>query len=305
MTTINNANDSKHLYFLYGIVAYGLFYSLWGCTLPVFMTMERLLHPTAVLIGKSIAELALFCFLFRKPKLIDIKWIPFIGIIILPTMISILVLQAEIHLFPDIPTSAEQLVKHHVSKPVMDNLRFWTGIIIWFGIMVFVWEKYRSENRDPNARESNGNSRGFYGGILFSITFSLILSIASDVAKSLWTVFPQQLLLWEIIFNTLFLLLTSGAVFLLVKKHHVVWPFALILLLAAISYGSSHFLDIVFARQNPPDDPSFYMKPHILIDILCNYLFLLLAFILYRKEMRRQQETPCEADATNGISTEA
>ncbi len=87
----------------------------------------------------------------------------------------------------------------------------------------------------------------------------------------------------------MFLLLTSGAVFLLVKKHHVVWPFSLILLLAAISYGSSHFLDIVFARQNPPDDPSFYMKPHILIDILCNYLFLLLAFILYRKEMRRQQ----------------
>ena len=184
MTTINNANDSKHLYFLYGIVAYGLFYLLWGSTLPVFMTMERLLHPTAVLIGKSIAELALFCFLFRKPKLIDIKWIPFVGIIILPTVISYLVLQAEIHLFPDIPTSAEQLVKHHVSKPVMDNLRFWTDIITWFGIMVFVWNNYRAENRGPNAREANGN-------------------------------------------------------------------------------------------------------------------------ILYRKEMRRQQETPCEADATNGISTKA
>ena len=103
MTTANNANDSKHLYFLYGIVAYGLFYLLWGSTLPIFMTMERLLHPTAVLIGKSIAELALFCFLFRKPKLIDIKWIPFVGIIILPTVISYLVLQAEIHLFPEVP----------------------------------------------------------------------------------------------------------------------------------------------------------------------------------------------------------
>ena len=292
MTTINNAKDSNHLYFLYGIVAYGCFYLLWGSTLPVFMTMERLLHPTAVLIGKSIAELALFCFLFRKPKLIDIKWIPFIGIIILPTVISILVLQAEIHLFPDIPTSAEQLVKHHVSKPVMDNLRFWTGIIIWFGIMVFVWEKYRSENRGPNAREANGNSRGFYGGILFSITFTLILSLASDVATRLWTVFPKQLLLWEIIFNTFFLLLTFGTVFLLVKKRHAVWPFALILLLAAISNCSNHFLDIIFAGQNPPDDPDFYMKPFIMIDFLCHYLFMILAFILYLKEMRRRQHQP-------------
>ena len=292
MTTIATEKASNQLYFLYGIVAYGLFYSLWGCTIPVFMTMERLLHPTAVLIATSVAELALFCFLFRKPKLIDIKWIPFVGIIILPTVISYLVLQAEIHLFPDIPTSAEQLAKHHVSKPVMDNLRFWTDIITWFGIMVFVWDNYRAENRDPNAREANGKSRGFYGGILFSITFSRILSIASDMAKSLWTVFPQQLLLWEIIFNTLFLLLTSGAVFLLVKKRHVVWPFALILLLAAISYGSSHFLDIVFARQNPPDDPDFYMKPFIMIDFLCHYLFMIFAFILYRKEMRRRQHQP-------------
>ena len=95
MTTINNAKDSNHLYFLYGIVAYGCFYLLWGSTLPVFMTMERLLHPTAVLIATSVAELALFCFLFRKPKLIDIKWIPFVGIIILPTVISILVFKSK------------------------------------------------------------------------------------------------------------------------------------------------------------------------------------------------------------------
>ncbi len=51
-------------------------------------------------------------------------------------------------------------------------------------------------------------------------------------------------------------------------------------------------IGIVFARQNPPDDPAFFMKPHILIDVLCNYLFLLLAFILYRKEMRRRQHQP-------------
>ena len=290
--TINNANDSKHLYFLYGIVAYGLFYLLWGSTLPVFMTMERLLHPTAVLIGKSVAELALFYYLFRKVKLLDIKWIPFIGIIILPTVFSYLLLQAEIHFFPDIPTSAEQLAKYHVSKPIIDNLRFWTNIITCLGIIVFVWDKYRSENRDPNTREANGKSRDFYGGILFSITFTLILSLASDVATRLWTVFPKQLLLWEIIFNTFFLLLTSGTVFLLVKKRHAVWPFALILLLAAISNCSNHFLDIIFIGQNPPNDPDFYMKPFIMIDFLCHYLFMILAFILYRKEMRRRQHQP-------------
>lgn len=292
MTTIATEKASNHLNFLYGIVAYGLFYFLWGSTLPVFMTMERLLHPTAVLIGKSVAELALFCYLFRKVKLLDIKLIPFIGIIILPTVFSYLLLQAEIHFFPGIPTSAEQLAKYHVSKPIIDNLRFWTNIITCLGIIVFVWDKYHSENRDPNTREANGKSRDFYGGILFSITFTLILSLASDVATRLWTVFPKQLLLWEIIFNTFFLLLTFGTVFLLVKKRHVVWPFALILLLAAISNCSNHFLDIIFAGQNPPDDPAFFMKPHILIDVLCNYLFLLLAFILYLKEMRRRQHQP-------------
>ena len=51
MTTIATEKASNHLNFLYGIVAYRLFYFLWGSTLPVFMTMERLLHPTAVLIG--------------------------------------------------------------------------------------------------------------------------------------------------------------------------------------------------------------------------------------------------------------
>ena len=88
MTTAATEKDSKHLFFLYGIVAYGLFCILWGCIFPVFTTLEQLLHPTAVLIGANVAELALFCFLFRKAKLINIKWIHFIGIIILNAAIS-------------------------------------------------------------------------------------------------------------------------------------------------------------------------------------------------------------------------
>ena len=61
--------------FLLGIIVYWMFEVVWSAFTPFFVALEALLNPIAVVVGKSILYLLVFYLLFRKPKILDIKWV--------------------------------------------------------------------------------------------------------------------------------------------------------------------------------------------------------------------------------------
>ena len=60
--------------FLLGIILCWMFDVVWASFATCFFALESVLNPIAVVIGKSILYLLVFYLLFRKPKLLDLKW---------------------------------------------------------------------------------------------------------------------------------------------------------------------------------------------------------------------------------------
>ena len=71
-TTIEKSLDYRC--FLLGIILYWMFDAVWVSFAPFFFALEAVLHPIAVVVGKSLLFLLVFYLLFRKPRMIDVKW---------------------------------------------------------------------------------------------------------------------------------------------------------------------------------------------------------------------------------------
>ena len=73
--------------FLLGIILYWMFDVAWASFAPtLFFALDAVLHPIAVVVGKSVAYLLVFYFLFRKPRMFNVKWghfAIFVGAIVL------------------------------------------------------------------------------------------------------------------------------------------------------------------------------------------------------------------------------
>ena len=147
---------------------------------------------------------------------------------------------------------------------------------------------YDSDNATSDPEISPNESRGFYAGMLFTITLGYILSLVRALGGGYWT-FAHLPILVEVITCLLIVLITIGAVFMLVKRQTVALSITAIIIIIAIHFFSSYYLPNIMSKCFTPND-ALYGRVNYLgsVSVVCDIAFNLAAFILYRKELKRQ-----------------
>ncbi|MCR4826143.1 MAG: hypothetical protein K5882_04240 [Bacteroidales bacterium] len=135
---------------------------------------------------------------------------------------------------------------------------------------------------------SSGESRSYYGGILFAITVGYILSLVRVLGGGYWQ-FADHPILVEVITCLLIVLITIGAILMLVKRRTTVLSITMIFILIVIHFFSSHYLPNIISNHLTPND-TLYGKVNIFpyVATVCDIAFNLAAFILYRREVKQQ-----------------
>ena len=284
-TTIEKKLDYRC--FLLGIIVYWMFDAVWTSFASFFFALEAVLHPIAIVVGKSLLFLLVFYLLFRKPRMIDVKWghlAMLIGFILLMTALNYFLLDR----FFDLHSVADNQMKWDIPNYTMQNVRKWANLVTSFLTVGFLWWRYDSENTDADETVSSGESRSYYGGILFAITLGYILSLIRVLGGGYWQ-FAHLPILDEIITCLLIILITIGAILMLVKRHTMVLSITMIFILIVIHFFSSHYLPNILSNHLTPND-TLYGKVNVFpaVATVCDIAFNLAAFILYRREMKHQ-----------------
>ena len=274
--------------FLLGIILYWMFDAVWASLFPtLFFYLEAVLHPVAVVVGKSIVFLLVFYFLFRKPRMFNVKWVHFaifVGVIVLMNLLNAFISDR----FLDLESFAANQMKWDIPDYTMRNVRIWANLVTTLLTVGFIWLRYDSDDAAAGPETSPNEYRGFYAGILFSITLGYILSIVRVLGGDYWT-FAHLPILVEVITCLLIVLITIGAVFMLVKRKTMVLSITAIFIIIAIHFFSSHYLPSIMSKCFTPND-TLYGQVNYLgsVSVVCDIAFNLAAFILYRKELKRQ-----------------
>ena len=166
----------NYRYFLLGIIVYWMFEVVWSAFTPFFVALEALLNPIAVVVGKSILYLLVFYLLFRKPKILDIKWVHLVilfGFVVLMNVLDYYLMDR----FFELHSLGDNQMDRDIPNYLMRNVRKWTNLVTSFLMIGFVWWRYDSEATASDAEISIVESQSYYGGMLFSITIGYILSL--------------------------------------------------------------------------------------------------------------------------------
>ena len=286
-TTIEKPLDYRC--FLLGIILYWMFGAVWGSFASFFFALEAVLHPIAIVVGKSLLFLLVFYLLFRKPRMIDVKWghlAMLVGFILLMTALDYFLLDR----FFDLHSVADNQMKWDIPNYTMQNVRSWANLVTSFLTVGFLWWRYDSENTDADETVSSGESRSYYGGILFAVTLGYILSLIRVLVGGYWT-FAHHPILVEVITCLLIVLITIGAILMLVKRHTMVLSITMIFILIVIHFFSSHYLPNILSQHLTPND-TLYGQVNIFPSVatVCDIAFNLAAFVLYRRELKCQNE---------------
>lgn len=273
--------------FLLGIIVYWMFDAVWASFAPFFFSLEAVLHPIAVVVGKSLLFLLVFYLLFRKPRMLDVKWghlAIFVGVVILLNLLSAFLLDR----FFDLHSVADNQIKWDIPNYTMQNVRSWANLVTSFLTVGFLWWRYDSENTEAGIDASPEESRSYFGGILFAITLGYILSLIRVLGGGYWT-FAHHPILVEVITCLLIILVTIGVILMLVKRHTMVLSITMIFILIVIHSFSSHYLPNILSNHLTPND-TLYGKVNVFpaVATVCDIAFNLAAFILYRREMKHQ-----------------
>ena len=284
-TTIEKKLDYRC--FLLGIILYWMFDAVWASFASFFFALEAVLHPIAIVVGKSLLFLLVVYLLFRKPRMIDVKWghlAMLVGFIFLMTALDYFLLDR----FFDLHSVADNQMKWDIPNYTMQNVRKWANLVTSFLTVGFLWWRYDSENTDADETVSSGESRSYYGGILFAITLGYVLSLVRVLGGGYWQ-FADHPILVEVIICLLIVLITIGAIFMLVKRRTTVLSTTMIFILIVIHFFSSHYLPNIISNHLTPND-TLYGKVNIFpyVATICDIAFNLAAFILYRREMKQQ-----------------
>ena len=282
-TTIEKPLDYRC--FLLGIILYWMFGAVWGSFASFFFALEAVLHPIAIVVGKSLLFLLVFYLLFRKPRMIDVKWghlAMLVGFILLMTALDYFLLDR----FFDLHSVADNQMKWDIPNYTMQNVRSWANLVTSFLTVGFLWWRYDSENTDADETVSSGESRSYYGGILFAITLGYVLSLVRVLGGGYWQ-FADHPILVEVIICLLIVLITIGAIFMLVKRRTTVLSITMIFILIVIHFFSSHYLPNIISSHLTPND-TLYGQVNIFPSVatVCDIAFNLAAFVLYRREMK-------------------
>lgn len=286
---VMNTTTEKPLnyrYFLLGIVLCWMFDVVLASLGTIFLALETVLNPIAVVIGKSILNLLVFYLLFRKPKLLDIKWIHvaiLIGFVVLMNVLDYFLMDR----FFDLHSLADNQMDRDIPNYLMRNVRKWTNLIASLLMIGFVWWRYDSEVTASDIDTSVVESRSYYGGILFSITFGYILSLINIIGGFCWE-FVSHPVLEELITCLLLVLFTVGAIYLLVKKRLVVLPIVAILSIVLVHFFSTNYLYNILKEHLTSDFSAIeQMVFFSSVFMICDWAFFIATFVLYRKEMKQ------------------
>lgn len=281
-TTIEKSLDYRS--FLLGIILYWMFDAVWVSFTPFLFALEAVLHPIAIIVGKSLLFLLVFYLLFRKPRMFNVKWghlTIFVGVVVLMNLLSAFL---SAHFF-DVHSFADNQMKWDIPNSTMQNVRRWANLATTFLTIGFLWWRYASENAETDAEISPDESRSYYGGILFAITVGYILSLVRVLGGGYWT-FAHHPILVEVITCLLIILVTIGAILMLVKRRTTVPSITMVFILIAIHFFSLHYLPNILSNHLTPND-ILYGKVNVFPSVVtvCDIAFNLAAFILYRREM--------------------
>ena len=128
----------------------------------------------------------------------------------------------------------------------------------------------------------------FYGGVLFIFTFDYLLGTIHTIAFQCRGL--QNPLPINITANLTYLLLTIGAVYLLIKKRHrITISLAIILIIAVINKFSFYFLYDILNKYNLIVETVVHADKYFSYTSLFHlfdFSFFIAVFILYRKAMK-------------------
>lgn len=285
-TTIKKTLDYRC--FLLGIILYWMFDAVWASLFPtLFFYLEAVLHPIVVVVGKSLLFLMVFCFLFRKPRIFNVSWVHFaifVGIVVLMNLLSAFLSDR----FLDLDSFAANQMKWDIPDYTMRNVRMWANLVTTLLSVGFIWWRYDSDNTAADPDISPNESRIFYAGMLFTITLGYILSLVRVLGSDYWT-FAHHPIMVEIITCLLIVLITIGAICMLVRRQTVVLSITAIVIIIAIHFFSSHYLPNIMSKCFTSNDALYGVVNYFSsVSVVCDIAFNLAAFILYRKELNRQ-----------------
>lgn len=285
-TTIEKTLD--YCCFLLGIILYWMFDAVWASLFStLFFYLEAVLHPIVVVVGKSLLFLMVFCFLFRKPRIFNVSWVHFaifVGIVVLMNLLSAFLSDR----FLDLDSFAANQMKWDIPDYTMRNVRMWANLVTTLLSVGFIWWRYDSDNTAADPDISPNESRIFYAGMLFTITLGYILSLVRVLGSDYWT-FAHLPILVEVITCLLIVLITLGAICMLVRRQTVVLSITAIVIIIAIHFFSSHYLPNIMSKCFTSNDALYGVVNYFSsVSVVCDIAFNLVAFILYRKELKRQ-----------------
>ncbi|MBP5664027.1 MAG: hypothetical protein J6X16_07135, partial [Bacteroidales bacterium] len=256
MMNISMDKPLDYKYFLLGIILYWMFDALWTSLFPtVFFASEAVLHPVAVVVGKSVAYLLVFYFLFRKPRMFNVKWghfAIFVGAIVLINFLTSFIF----YRFIDLSTFSASQMKWDIPNYTMKNVRMWVNLVTTLLTVGFIWCRYDSDNAATDPEISSSESRSFYAGMLFTITLGYILSVVNVLGSEYWK-FAHFPILVEVITCLLIVLITIGAVLMLNKRQTMVLSITAIIIIITIHFFLSHYLPNIMSKCLTPND-AFY-----------------------------------------------
>ena len=273
--------------FLLGIILYWMFDAVWVSFAPFFFALEAVLHPIAIVVGKSLLFLLVFYLLFRKPRMFNVKWghlAMLIGFILLMTALDYFLLDR----FFDLHSVADNRMECDVTMSTMRSVRKWANLAVSLLFIGFLWWRFDSENKEADAEVSAGKSRSFYAGILFVITIGYMLYAISISGGILWF-YVHQPVLMEVILCLLMALVTGVAIYLLAKRRTIVFPLAVVLAVVAVHFFISNYLGVILFEHGTANTVT--TQYGMLFDNVancCDWVLFLVAFILYRREMKQQ-----------------
>lgn len=273
--------------FLLGIIIYWMFDAVWASFASFFFALEAVLHPIAIVVGKSLLFLLVFYLLFRKPRMFDVKWghlAMLVGFILLMTALDVFLLDR----FFDVQSVADNRMECDVTMLTMRNVRKWTNLAVSLLFIGFLWWRYDSEKTEADAKVSAEKSRSYYAGILFVITIEYMLYAVSILGGILWF-YVHQPVLMEVILCLLMALVTGVAIYLLAKRRTIVFPLAVIIAVVAVHFFISNYLGVIlFEHCTANTVTTQYGMLFDNVANCCNWVLFLAAFVLYRREMKQQ-----------------
>lgn len=275
--------------FLLGIVIYWMFDAVWGSFASFFFALEAVLHPIAIVVGKSLLFLLVVYLLFRKPRMIDVKWghlAMLVGFILLMTALDYFLLDR----FFDLHSVADNRMECDVTMSTMRSVRKWANLAVSLLFIGFLRWHYDSENTEADVEVSAGKSRSFYAGILFVMTIGYMLYAISILGGMLWF-YVHHPVLMEVILCLLMALVTGVAIYLLAKRRTIVFPLAVILAVVAVHFFISNYLGVILFEHGTANTVT--TQNGMLFDNVancCDWVLFLGAFVLYRRELKCQNE---------------